>query len=409
MSEVVLTNHRWNETIRVPSSKSLAHRAIVCAALSETPLENLRIYGGLSEDLRSTFEAVKKLSCGGEVDFGESGSTMRFLLPVFAALGRSVRLTGSARLSERPIGPLLAELRRHGVIVSGDGLPLEMRGRMSGGDFNLPGNVSSQFVTGLLLALPLTGQGGVVRISAPLESRPYVDLTVQMLSEFGVQVEVGADYWRIPAEARYHRLPGMLEVEGDWSAAAFPLVAAAIGGWPVAVAGLNWNSLQGDRRIAEIIPGVCTQGAMQCPSDESLGAMGSCVISPAPLRALGEIDVRDIPDLVPAMAVLAGVSDGITRFTHCGRLRLKESDRLEAIRAMLVALGGKAVVCGETLEITGVERYAGGTVDGCYDHRIVMAAATAACASTAPVRILGSEAVSKSWPSFWKDTGANSQ
>lgn len=400
MSDVVLTSHRWKNVVCIPSSKALAHRSIICAGLSGTPLENVRIRGELSDDLRVTFEAVAKFYCGSEVDLGESGSSLRFLVPVFAAFGRRMAFKGSARLAARPIAQLLSELRRHGAMISCDSLPFEISGRMVGGEFSLPGDVSSQFVTGLLLALPLTGEGGVIRVSSPLESRPYVDLTTQVLSEFGVNVESDVDCWRVMPSSRYCRHDGILEIEGDWSSAAFPMVAAAIGNEPMEISGLRQDSLQGDRRIVEIL--------------RQFGANvdfcnGSCVVAGGKLKAFGEIDVRDMPDIVPALAVLAGVSEGVTRFTHCGRLRLKESDRLETVRRMIEALGGRACVCGDTLEVSGVERYAGGVVDGCNDHRIVMAAAAATCAATAPVRILDAEAVSKSWANFWKDTGADNQ
>lgn len=397
MSEVLLTNRRWNETIVVPSSKALAHRAIICAGLSETPLENLRIHGGLSDDLLVTAAAVAKFHSGADVDFGESGSSLRFLVPVFAALGKRMRFTGGERLSERPIAPLLSELARHGVRISAERLPFEISGNLDGGEFVLPGNVSSQFVTGLLLALPLTEKGGVVRLSSPLESKPYVDMTVQILSKFGVAVEAGENFWRVQPSSRYCRRDDVLEIEGDWSSAAFPMVAAAIGSEAIAVGGLKEDSLQGDRRIADLL---VQFGAHVDFHD------GMCVVSRGSLRAFGDIDVHDMPDSVPALAVLAGVSEGVTRFTHCGRLRLKESDRLEAVRSMIVALGGRATACGDALEVHGVERYAGGIVDGCNDHRIVMAAAAAACASSGCVRIIGAEAVSKSWKNFWQETGA---
>lgn len=400
MSRVALTPRPWRGEVEIPSSKSVAHRQMICAALAGVPPSSVELHGPASADLLATRRCLEALldsaSAEPALDCGESGSTLRFLMPVAAALGRPARFTGQGRLPERPVDTLLAELRRHGVRCDGEHLPLTLEGPMAGGEFALPGNISSQFVTGILLALPLTGQEGVVRLTTPLESRDYVALTLDAMGRFGVSVEESPGAFRVSGGQRYHACAALPPVEGDWSAAAFPMVAAALGhGNPegLRLKNLAADSAQGDRRVVELLRAF---GAHV----EFVGA--DLRVRPGELHAVEEIDVRSIPDMVPALAVLAGLSRGVTRFVHAERLRWKESDRLEAVRRLLLALGGVAETTRDTLTVTGQERYHGGVVDGVNDHRIVMAAAAAACAADGAVEILDAQAVSKSWPAFWQ-------
>ncbi len=399
MSQVVLSPRPWTGRVAIPSSKSLAHRQLLCAALAGMSLDSVRLQGPASEDLTATRTTLETLRTPtGEcpvLDCGESGSTLRFLLPVAAARGGEWCFQGRGRLPQRPLDPLLGELRAHGVEIQGERLPLRLKGKLTGGTFHLPGNISSQFVTGLLLALPLAG-GGAVRLTSPLESQDYVALTLQAMAQFGVEVRREEEGFTVPPGQSYRPVENLPVVEGDWSAAAFPMVAAALAlqnPQGLLLENLSPASLQGDRRIVEIL--------------QAFGAQVEFLpqglqVRPAPLHALPEIDVRPIPDMVPALSVVAALAEGTTRFVHGERLRLKESDRLEASRDLVESLGGRAEIQGDVLQITGVKELAGGRVDGRNDHRIVMAAAAAAVAVQGKVTIGDAQAVAKSWPAFWQ-------
>ena len=281
-------------------------------------------------------------------------------------------LTGRGRLPSRPNGPLLSVLREHGTKIEGDFLPLTVHGGLQSGDFALPGNISSQYFTGLLFALPLLEGDSTLRYTSPLESMPYVDLTLSVLRQFGVRVENLENGWRIPGGQRFVS-PGNVEAEGDWSAAAFWLGANALGN-AVTVTGLTRNSCQGDRAVEKLLP--------------QIG---------------GEIDVTDTPDLMPILSAVAAAMPGkTTRITGAARLRLKESDRIAAMAQTIRALGGKAEEMPDGLVIHGA-KLTGGTVNGMNDHRVVMSAAIAATVCAGPVTILGAEAVQKSYPHFWRD------
>ncbi len=307
-----------------------------------------------------------------ELFCGESGSTLRFLLPVAAALGVSCAFTGAGRLPERPNAPLTEALNAHGVRADRDRLPIRLCGRLRGGEYEIAGDISSQYITGLLFALPLCGEDSALRLTTPLASASYVDITLDVLARFGIRIDRAPEGWAVPGGQRYAS-PGEVCAEGDWSAAAFWLAANRLGG-EVACEGLREDSAQGDRAIGGL-----------------LGQLG------------GEIDATDTPDLVPALAVAAAVHPGTTRITGAARLRLKESDRLSAVAQMLRALGGRAEETADGLMIEGVARLKGGEVDGQNDHRIVMAAAIAATVAAGPVRITGAEAVEKSYPAFFDD------
>ena len=397
---LTLTNAPLSGTIDAIASKSAAHRMLLCAALADSE-STLRL-NATSEDIEATLGCLRTLGAEitvsgdcltvtppaqypkkAEFDCGESGSTLRFLVPVAAALGIDATFTGHGRLPQRPMQPLLDALRSHGVTVS-DGFPLRLSGRLRPGVFTLPGNISSQFITGLLLALPLCGGESLLRVEGTLESRPYVDLTKQVLTRFGVMIHEKDNCLTIPS-ARYRH--GDFTVEGDWSNAAFWLCSG------VAVRGLDPNSVQGDRRVLDCLRAfgatvTQTDGVFQA----DCGDLHGCVIKAA-----------DIPDLVPVLAVLAAAAKGRTRIYGASRLRLKESDRIATTAAMLTALGGSVEATGDGLLIDGRSALTGGTVDGAGDHRIVMAAAVAAQRCAGPVTITGAEAVNKSYPTFFKE------
>ncbi len=379
---------RLQGAVTVPPSKSHVHRLLIAAALcaGETAIH----CPGENADITATARCLE--SCGAKIeregegflvsgplqkpfqalDCGESGSTLRFLLPLCATLNESATLTGSGRLPSRPNAPLLDALRQHGAKIGGDFLPLTVGDGLRAGDYALPGNVSSQYFTGLLFALPLLNGDSTLIYTSPLESMPYVDLTLSVLRQFGITVELIENGWRIPGNQRYHS-PGAVEAEGDWSAAAFWLGANRLGS-AVTVEGLNSASCQGDKAMMKLL--------------KQIG---------------GGMDVTDIPDLMPILsAVAAAIPGQTTRITGAARLRLKESDRLAAMANVLNALGGQVEEQPDGLILHGT-RLKGGTVDGMNDHRVVMSAAIAATACAGPVTILGAEAVNKSYPHFWND------
>ncbi len=388
---VIITPGALAGRVRVPASKSAAHRALICAALADGPT-TIRI-SALNRDIEATIACLTALGADirreadalrvtpiarvpedALLDCGESGSTLRFLLPVAAALGARCRVVGHGRLPLRPNAPLIGALRAHGASVDSDLLPMVLSGRLRPGRFELPGDVSSQYISGLLFALPLPDGDSQITLTTHLESAAYVDMTLAALARFGIRVEPIGGGWRIPGGQRY-RSPGEIGVEGDWSAAAFWLAANAIGA-DVRVEGLSEDTAQGDRAVA--------------------GLLG---------RA--EIDASGVPDLVPALAVAAAYRPGRTVIAGAARLRLKESDRLESVAKLLTALGHGCRVTADGLEIDGGAptpcAEAVRTVDGANDHRVVMAAAVAATCADRPVRVTGAEAVEKSYPDFFRD------
>ena len=410
-----------------PSSKSEAHRALICAAFS--PGGTDLACTSTSADIEATVSCLEALGArvartrrgfrvrpvpgssatdnlpepvrGATLDCGESGSTLRFMLPVVCALGCGGSLVGHGRLPERPLSPLYERLVEHGASISPQGSnPLEVRGRMAPGRYELPGNVSSQYVSGLLLAAALLRAPVEVLVTEPVESRPYIDLTVSVLERFGVEVTCSHGASERGAAALVYDVcatkglvsPGTFEVGGDWSNAAFWFAAGAIGNG-VAVRGLDTASAQGDRAI---LAALSLLGARVLRSAEG------AAVRPDALRG-ATLDVRDCPDLVPPLAAVAALASGTTRIVGASRLRLKESDRIETVSAALRALGASVETSDDGLVVTGSERLSGGTVDAANDHRIAMLAAVVATRCAAPTTIVGAECVEKSYPRFFED------
>ena len=409
MSLAVISPSVIRGTLTPPPSKSAAHRLLIAAALAGEG----RVRGlSLSADMEATLRAVRGLGVSvrldGDaacfapappssspsplpVDCGESGSTLRFLIPLYAARGIPAVFTGHGRLPERPLGVYADCLPPHGVTLSAaSGLPLTVTGRLTGGDFALPGDVSSQFITGLLFALPLCREDSRIRLTTPLESAGYVDMTLQVLRQAGIRVEPLEDGWFIPGSQTYRPLD--TAVESDWSQAAFLLAAGALGG-EVTLTGLNPASAQGDREALSLFRrfGAAVEVAP-----------GRIVCRKAPLHGI-DIDAAQIPDLVPVLAVTAALADGVTHITGAARLRLKESDRLAAVADGIRRLGGRVEEGPDSLTITGVSRLAGGRAEGYNDHRIVMALSMAALGCEAPVTVTDAQSVAKSWPAFFED------
>lgn len=412
--EMKVSPSRLIGRIAAPSSKSFSHRMLISAALAEGVSEVSGI--SASKDIEATVGAMTALGAKiysegstytvmgvkepvGKADFQcfESGSTLRFIIPVAAAFGCESRFFGSGKLPERPITPYSREMSKHGVsIIRQEGImPFSMSGRLTGGEYELEGDVSSQFITGLLFALPMCGEDSVVRLTSRLESKPYADMTVQSLAAFGVSVseetgENGFPLYRVKGGQKYRKAE--VSVEGDYSQAAFFYVADALGS-EVTVDNLNENSVQGDKKILEIIRKI-----------------GYNKINGRLLPFT--VDVSDIPDLVPALTVLGCFTDGTSRIIGAKRLKIKECDRLRAISDALNAIGGNVIAAEDSLEIHPIERFKGGRVNGCNDHRIVMAAAVASTMSEGEIIISDADAVTKSYPDFWKDfcfLGGNAQ
>ena len=370
-------------------SKSAAHRLLICAALADSPTEV--ICHGTSKDIEATRACLAAMETGGVLPCGESGSTLRFLLPVAAALGLEAEFLMEGRLPQRPLAPLDAQLTAHGARLSRPAPDrLRVSGRLTPGDYTLPGNVSSQYISGLLFALPLLDGPSKLTVTGTVESAPYIDMTLDALGKFGVVPRrEGTVFFLSPAA---YRSPGRAAVEGDWSNAAFWLCAGALGG-PVTVTGLNPGSLQGDKAVLEILK----QFGANITEDH-----GNYTVSGGELHGM-EIDARAIPDLVPVLSVVAAAAEGETRFVNAGRLRLKESDRIETVCAMLRALGAGVEETPDGLTIRGGRALPGGAVDSANDHRIAMSAAVASILCRGRVTVTGAEAVSKSYPRFWED------
>jgi 3-phosphoshikimate 1-carboxyvinyltransferase len=424
MSDVKVSPARLNGVVRAIPSKSQAHRALICAALADKPT-NIKCEGG-SDDIAATAACLSALGAkiereagvyivhplkqAGNGDIvslpcGESGSTFRFMLPIVGALGREAAFIPKGRLPERPLSPLYEELVRHGAELSPQGsVPFHAKGRLAPGRYSLDAGVSSQFISGLLFALPLLEGDSELRLTGQTESFPYIELTLAMLEIFGVQTGLGnreqrigntefrGDVFSIPGGQTY-RSPGSLRVEGDWSNAAFWLGAGAIGAGSVACADLNLQSRQGDRAILDIL----TKFGAQVKMNDS-----AVTVSGGKLRGI-EIDARDIPDLVPILAVVGASAEGTTIIHNAGRLRTKESDRLASVSAVLCALGADAVETEDGLVIHGGAALKGGQVSSWGDHRIAMAAAIAATVCAGSVVIQGAQAVNKSYPGFFDD------
>ena len=395
-------------------SKSHAHRLLIAAALGDRPTKI--ICKNISKDIEATAACLSAM--GAEVErtddgyavspvdraakregirlpCGESGSTLRFLLPVAAALGGSYLFEMEGRLPARPLSPLYEILADAGIKLSEQGVsPLSLEGGLNACEFYISGDVSSQFISGLLFACPLISDGCKIHLTTSLESRGYVDMTVSVLAQFGIFVEQSeADgHFTYTVHGSYRTPEKELRAEGDWSNAAFWLCAGAIGSAPVAVRGLSDSSLQGDRVIIEILERLGAE--IEC-SD------GKICVSPAPLTAC-DIDVSNTPDLAPVLAVACACAAGTSTITGAKRLRMKESDRIATTCHLINSLGGEAEELPDGIRIHGTG-IVGGKVNAHNDHRIAMAAAIAAAASADDICILGAEACEKSYPSFFED------
>lgn len=382
--DITIYPQKLRGTVAAIPSKSQAHRLLICAAFADKP--TMLFCPETNQDIEATANCLRAL--GAQIEHKpegylvipsrqipaqatltccESGSTLRFLLPVLGALGVDATLTMEGRLPQRPLSPLWQEMERMGCSLS---RPTEntirCQGKLHSGDYYIDGGVSSQFITGLMLALSLLDEESHLHITGTLQSAPYVDMTHEAMTTFSVTANC--------LGGKRFASPGKLTVEGDWSNGAFFLAAKALGS-DITVTNLNVQSKQGDRLVAQIL----RELSISQPT----------------------ISAADIPDLVPILSVVAAANHGAV-FTDIQRLRLKESDRVESVIAMLVALGGSAQATVDTLTIHP-GKLTGGIVESCNDHRIAMAAAIAATVCTQSVTINTAEAVNKSYPQFWAE------
>ena len=400
--DVKITPSILKGNVTIPPSKSVAHRLIIAAGLADGESVISNIY--MSKDIVATIEAMKTLGAeiitcedgnglytitvkgitkpaqNAVIDCNESGSTLRFLIPVASILGVNATFIGRGRLPQRPITPYLSEMTKNGVEFDYMGtMPFSVSGKLRAGEYKIAGDISSQFITGLLLALSVADGESKIILTSHLESRPYVDITIDCLNKFGAQIEETPNGFLVKGVKAL--TPHNETVEGDYSQAAFFCVANRLG-CDINIEGLNENSFQGDKKIIEI----CNEIVYNSDKNE--------------LKPF-DIDCSDIPDLVPILATLGSFCKGVSFIRNAARLRIKESDRLSAISNALNAIGGKVKELDDGLEITGVDSLVGGEIDACNDHRIPMAITIASIKCEGELIIKGAECVRKSYPDFF--------
>lgn len=403
---ITITPRKLKGTIKIVSSKSLSHRYVMAASLAEgtSIIDNVLS----SDDLDATKKALEALGAkidgnkitGSKVkclspiiDAKESGSTLRFLIPVSMLQSETITFIGSGKLPDRPLNvydDMFAD-RYYFIHPEDKWLPLEVKGPLQSGIYTMPGNVSSQFVTGLLYALPLVDGNSKIIVTTPLESKGYVDLTLDVLKQFGIQVKYEDQVFHIEGNQKYRAFDS--SVEGDFSGAAFFIVAGLVGD-ELLLKGLREDSLQGDKAIIEF--------ARQMNGDVKYTKDG-LLVKPSQTKGI-TIDVGQTPDLGPILMVLGALSEGVTTITNASRLRIKESDRLDAMVQNLTKLGVKLEVADDQVSIHGVGKFKGGVnLQTFGDHRIAMALAVASIRCEEPITLDDETVVSKSYPTFFEE------
>lgn len=409
MSDVKFSPFVPNGTVNVPPSKSDVHRAIICAAMANGVSRISPV--ALSNDIKATIGCIKALGADAVLennvltvdgtnmyknktallDCGESGSTLRFFIPIAAVGNINATFVGKGKLPQRPIGIFTEALPKAGTVCKTEGgLPLEIKGQLKSGIFEIPGNVSSQFITGLLLALPILEGDSEIVLTSPLESVGYIAMTIRTMKQFGVNIQATEKGWHIKGGQTYKTCD--YTTDGDWSQAAFFMVLGAVSG-KVTVKGVAKDSTQGDKKCAEIL---AEFGAKVTQRDNEV------TVEKGDLKAI-TIDASQIPDLVPVLSVCAAFAEGTTKIINAERLRIKECDRLKATAELLNNLGGKVKELSDGLEITGVSSLKGGNVNGYNDHRIVMSAAVCAARSDEDITATFAMSINKSYPDFYID------
>jgi 3-phosphoshikimate 1-carboxyvinyltransferase len=409
MSDVKFSPFIPSGTVNVPPSKSDVHRAIICAAMANGVSRISPV--ALSNDIKATIGCIKALGAEAVLennvlkvdgtnmyknktallDCGESGSTLRFFIPIAAVGNINATFVGKGKLPQRPIGIFTEALPKAGTVCKTEGgLPLEIKGQLKSGIFEIPGNVSSQFITGLLLALPILEGDSEIVLTSPLESVGYIAMTIRTMKQFGVNIQAAEKGWHIKGGQSYKTCD--YTTDGDWSQAAFFMVLGAVSG-KVTVKGVAKDSTQGDKKCAEIL---ARFGAKVTQLDNEV------TVEKRELKAI-TIDASQIPDLVPVLSVCAAFAEGTTKIINAERLRIKECDRLKATAELLNNLGGKVKELSDGLEITGVSSLKGGNVNGYNDHRIVMSAAVCAARSDEDITATFAMSINKSYPDFYID------
>ena len=407
-----------------PKSKSYEHRFLICELLSKLgEADTLDAQGGLGktarsravtrepEDVMATKDCISKIKLSlmdgrSEVvlDCNQSGSTLRFLLPIVCALGLKARFLMRGRLGKRPMDELINELKVHGCNIDRENDTIYTSGKLEHGIFKLPGDISSQYISGLLMALPLLSSDSEIHVLRPIVSAGYIDVTLDVMRKSSISVteeSSGSEYiYRIKGGQRYI-LPEKCIVEGDWSNSAFWLAIGVLGDEPLAIEGLNPNSLQGDRRIFDLLR---EMGAdIRAVMDNDKAVFEAYPLGNKALKAIA-LDAENIPDLVPLIAILACFTDGKSRIEGIKRLRLKESDRLLAVEELIDGLGGSCKIHEDAIEIIGLGKGAmlrGGELRCFDDHRIVMSAAASSLRCREDVLIDNAFAVNKSYLGFF--------
>ena len=414
MSRVVMPGPLGG-TFRAPASKSHAHRLLICAALGKAPVTILN--DTFSDDILATIGCLSAMGAKISVDGSmisvspvfenpkpiglcnlkcrESGSTLRFLLPVAGALGLEAVFQMEGRLPERPLHPFDEVLISHGMHIRQDGALLHVSGQLQPGPYSLPGNISSQYLSGLLFALPLLDGESSLEITGSLQSSNYLAMTEQAVQKSGIRFTKTASGFDLPGRQTYE-LPSDLRAEGDWSGAAFFLCAGALSDRGILAEGLDLGSTQGDKAVLDIL----RRFGAEVTARET-----GVFVRKGQLHGI-TIDAGPIPDLIPAVAAVAAFAEGKTQITNAARLRLKESDRLHTVAETLNRLGGCAEELSDSLVITGKPRLQGGTADSFGDHRIAMLAAILASGCAAPVTVTDPDCTSKSYPNFWETLSA---
>lgn len=403
---ITLQNRILKGDISAISSKSHAHRALICAALSDGI--SIIKCDNLSKDIEATANCLRGLGAEieyreksftvkpidiskaeSEIDCGESGSTLRFLLPVIGALGLCMNIRMHGRLPNRPLFPLDREMVKNGCKLVRKGDILCVSGKLIPADYEIEGNISSQFISGLLFALPLIGSNSRIIVKDKFESYSYVLLTQSILKNYGVEYRFNNNTFELSNDSY---TPCNLNVEGDWSNAAFWLCAGALSKEGITVKNLNLNSVQGDKKIIDVL--ICFGADVKINQN-------SVFVKKSDLKGI-TVDASDIPDLVPIIALTACNAKGKTVITNAERLRIKESDRIKTVVELIIRLGGNIVETEDGMIITGTTLL-GGDVNSYNDHRIAMTAAVASQICKNGVTIFEAEAVSKSYPAFFED------
>ena len=421
MKTVKIFPTKLKGTVVAPSSKSMGHREIICAGLAagtsiidnismskdiEATMRCLKAINVAVDEIPSMIEGRKALQISGtghpmaaadSVDCGESGSTLRFFMPLGANLNCPLTFTGHGKLVSRPLQAYYDIFDEKFIQYFNDNgcLPVTVNGHLTPGTYKLPGDVSSQFVSGLLFALPLLNGDSIIEITSPLESSAYVDMTINCLAKYGVQIEnEGGLHHRYLVKGKQRYQAQDSQVEGDWSQAAFWTVGGSLGDG-ITCQGVNVNSLQGDQAVVDIME---RMGAVIKQDANSVTVNGGATKATV-------IDAANCPDIIPVLTVLAAVSEGTTKIINAGRLRIKECDRLAAMTSELNKMGAQITEEPEGLTIVGKPQglVGGVQVDAWNDHRIAMSLAIAAQKCAAPIILTGAESVAKSYPTFWED------